>query len=56
MVASIGPILDLPPESSKGLWTGAALVLVFGLWSAWWLRRSIRRDRARETPHIVGFD
>jgi len=56
MVASLGPILDLPPESRKGLWTGATLVLLFGLWSAWWLRRAIERDRARQTSHIVGFD
>lgn len=56
MVASLGPILDLPPESRKGLWTGATLVLVFGLWSAWWLRRSIHRDRARGASHVVGFD
>jgi len=56
MVASLAPILALPAESRQGLWIGGALVLGFGLWSAWWLQRSIRRDRARETSHIVGFD
>ena len=56
MVASLGPLLDLPPESRKGLWLGAALVITFGAWSAWWLRRSLQRERARATPHVVGFD
>ena len=56
MLASLAPILALPAESRSGLWIGGTVVLVFGLWSAWWLQRSIRRDRARETSHIVGFD
>lgn len=56
MVASLGPMLDLPPESRSGLWTGATIILVFGLLTAWWLRRSLIRERARETSHIVGFD
>ena len=56
MVASLGRILDLPAESRSGLWTGGTLILLFGLWSAWWLQRSLRRERERESPHIVGFD
>jgi hypothetical protein len=56
MVASLGPMLDLPAESRNGLWMGATIVFVFGIVSAWWLRRSLRRERARETSHIVGFD
>jgi hypothetical protein len=56
MVAALGPILDLPPESQSGLWTGTAIILVFALFSAWWLRRSLQRERARATSHIVGFD
>lgn len=56
MVAGLGPMLALPAESQSGLWTGAALIMGFALFSAWWLRRSLRRERARETSHIVGFD
>ncbi|HEX7980694.1 MAG TPA: hypothetical protein VF461_18970 [Gemmatimonadaceae bacterium] len=56
MVASLGRMLDLPAESRNGLWFGGAIILGFGLLSAWWLRRSLLRERARETSHIVGFD
>jgi len=56
MVASLGPMLDLPAESRRGLWTGGVMVLIFGIVTAWWLRRSLIRERARETSHIVGFD
>jgi hypothetical protein len=56
MVVSLGPMLDLPAESRSGLWMGGAIILVFALFSAWWLRRSLRRERTRESPHIVGFD
>jgi len=47
MVAGLGPMLDLPPESRRGLWTGAAIIMVAALLSAWWLRRSLHRERAR---------
>jgi hypothetical protein len=53
MVAGLGPMLDLPPESRGGLWTGAAMILAFALVSAWWLRRSLRREDARESAGVV---
>jgi hypothetical protein len=56
MVAGLGPMLDLPAESRGGLWMGAAMILAFAVLSAWWLRHSLRRERARETSHVVGFD
>jgi len=56
MIASLAPILGLPAESRNGLWTGGTLILAFGIWSAWWLRRSLHRERARATSHVVGFD
>jgi len=48
MIVSLGPLLDLPAESRNGLWTGGAVVLAFGLGSAWWLRRSLRTESAAE--------
>lgn len=56
MVANIGRILDLPADERRGLWLGGAIVLAFGLVTAWWLRRAFERERARATSHIVGFD
>jgi hypothetical protein len=38
LLASLAPLLLLPPDARGGLWTGAAVVLLFGLWSAWYLR------------------
>jgi hypothetical protein len=43
MVASLGPMLDMPVEERGGLWIGAAVILVFSLACAWFLRRSTRR-------------
>lgn len=40
MIVSLESILDLGPESRTGLWTGAAVLLLFGLGSAWYLRRT----------------
>jgi hypothetical protein len=56
MVVALGPMLDLPPESRRGLWLGGAMVLAFGLVTAWWLQRTLQRERARAMSHIVGFD
>ena len=38
LVAALGPLLDLAAEDRAGLVTGAMLVLLFGLWAAWYLR------------------
>jgi hypothetical protein len=46
MVVALAPILDLPAESRPGLWSGAALVLLFALSVAWYLRRARALDRA----------
>jgi hypothetical protein len=43
MVASLGPMLDLPVEERGGLWVGAAVILVFSLACAWYLRRVGKR-------------
>jgi hypothetical protein len=56
MVATLGPILNLPAEARRGLWLGGALIFSFGLVTAWWLRRTLVREHARQTSHIVGFD
>lgn len=43
MLASLGPLLDLATAEMRGIWSGAAGVLLFGLWAGWYLRRSARR-------------
>ena len=48
MVAGLGPMLDMAADERGGLWTGAAIILAFALASAWWLRRSLRREGAME--------
>ena len=39
MLVSLGPLLDLDAEAVRGIWIGAAAVLLFGLWAGWYLRR-----------------
>ena len=46
MLASLGPLLDLAAEEMRGIWIGAAAVLLFGLWAGWYLRRSTGRASA----------
>ncbi len=41
MIAALGPLLDLGPEASRGLWAGAAVLFVFGAWAAWYLHRPL---------------
>ena len=45
MLVALAPILDLPPDARPGLWSGAALVLLFALAIAWYLRRVRALDR-----------
>ena len=45
LLVALETILDLGPQARVGLWTGAALLLLFGAWSAWYLRR-----------HTAGYD
>ena len=51
LVVLLGPILDLAAEERKGLWSGAAGILVFALLSAWYVRHVARRGSlsAQET-------
>jgi hypothetical protein len=42
MVVSLGPMLDMPVEERGGLWAGGAVILVFSLACAWFLRRATR--------------
>jgi hypothetical protein len=46
MLVSLGPLLDLATEEMRGIWTGAAAVLLFGLWAARYLRRSTGQSSA----------
>lgn len=43
MLISLEPMLDLGAEARRGLWLGAGIVLLFGLWAAWYLRRDLAR-------------
>src|SRR5215204_4941427 len=47
MVAALVPILDLPREARPGIWSGAALVLLFAFAVAWYLRRGRTLDRVQ---------
>jgi hypothetical protein len=46
MVASLGPMLDMPVEERGGLWIGGGIILLFAVGCAWFLRRSTRFARA----------
>lgn len=52
MIASLGPMLDLPSDARRGLWTGAAAVFLFGVATAWLVRRAdCSRIRGRALTH-----
>jgi hypothetical protein len=42
MLIALGPMLDLEPDARGGILIGAAAVFIFGLVSAWYLRRASR--------------
>jgi hypothetical protein len=46
MLLALVPILDLGVEARKGLWSGAAAIFSFTLFSAWYLRRASGVQRA----------
>jgi hypothetical protein len=46
LLLSLTSILKLDPSEGSGLRTGAAIVVVFTLWAAWYLRRSARARSA----------
>jgi hypothetical protein len=45
MLAALPRLLDLPADARPGIWSGAALVLLFALSVAWYLRRGRALDR-----------
>ena len=53
MLVALTPLLDLGPDARGGLWMGAAAVLLFGLWAAWYLHRALSArgaSESRESP------
>jgi len=53
MVVSLGPMLEMPVEERGGLWVGGAVILVFALICAWYLRRATRRAPIESSPAAV---
>lgn len=43
MLVALEPLLDLARDARGGLWLGAAVALLFGIWAAWYLRRELAR-------------
>jgi hypothetical protein len=52
MIVALGPLLEMPLEERAGLWVGAAVILVFSLACAWFLRRMTRRPSVDITEVI----
>jgi hypothetical protein len=42
MLAVLGPLLELPMDARRGIWWGAAVMLLFGGFAAWYLQRTMR--------------
>lgn len=45
MLASLGPLLELAPEEVRGIWIGAASILLASVAAGWYLRRRARVSR-----------
>jgi hypothetical protein len=43
MLLSLASLLGLPQNARGGLWSGAALVMAFALWAAWYIGGYSRR-------------
>lgn len=44
MILSLGALLDLDAAARRGLWSGAAMIMAFGVWALWYLRRATARS------------
>ena len=53
MIVSLQHILDLGPDTATGLWTGGAMVVLFALVTAWYLRREVARRDAMATRDLA---
>jgi ABC-type glycerol-3-phosphate transport system permease component len=54
MLIAFAPLLDLEAEARRGLWAGAAAVLLLALWAGSYLRRALAaRPRARRADHAA---
>lgn len=43
LIVSLGPLLDMQPVERRGLWTGAATILLATAFAVWYLTRRARR-------------
>ena len=53
LLVSLDPLLYLGHDARDGLWVGAALALLFGVWAAWYLQCACARDSAGTPPAPV---
>lgn len=45
MIATLGPVLDMPANERSGLWIGASVVVVVAGGIAWYLHRALAPNR-----------
>src|SRR3981081_4825784 len=43
-LVALGPLLDLPADSRRGIWMGAAVIMVLAALSGWYLHRAVARE------------